>query len=129
MTKLVAEWVKKAEQDYKVSTSLDKVLPDCRDIICFHCQQSAERYLKALLQSIGASISKTHDLDKLLDLLLSRYPELRSIRRGLVRLTNCAVDYRYPGPRATRRQTDSALRVATRVRKVMRVRLGLDKPP
>ena len=127
MTKVVTEWVKKAEEDYQVSLSLDQMKPDCRDAICFHCQQAAEKYLKALLQQHGALVPKIHDLIRLLELLLPDYTDLRSVRRGLNTLTDYAVDYRYPGTRATRRQTDSALRTAHRVREAIRQRLGLDK--
>ncbi len=63
---------------------------------CFHCQQSAEKYLKAVLKELGQSIPRTHDLNHLLNLLGPCYPNLRSLRRGLVFLAEFAVDTRYP---------------------------------
>jgi tetratricopeptide (TPR) repeat protein len=44
--------------------------PPLRDLACFPCQQAAEKYLKALLQELGAVVPKTHDLEELLDLVL-----------------------------------------------------------
>lgn len=34
-------------------------------IICYHCQQSAEKYLKGFLVLHGMSPPKTHDLNQL----------------------------------------------------------------
>jgi len=89
------------------------------------CQQSAEKYLKALLEEIGASVPKTHDLDDVRKLLEPTYPALRPLRRGLLFLTDFAVDTRYPGNWTSKRQAHAALRWAERVRGVVRSALGL----
>ena len=52
-------------------------------------------------------------------------PELAPIRRRAAGLTKYAVEYRYPGLRATTRQMRSAVEVAERVPGEMRTRLGL----
>jgi hypothetical protein len=54
------------------------------DGVCFHCQQCAEKYLKGVIEEVGLSVPKIHDLDLLLTILISRYRTLRSLRRGLV---------------------------------------------
>jgi HEPN domain-containing protein len=107
--------------------SLEKSKPPLNDLICFHCQQSAEKYLKALFQEWGLVPPRTHDLDKLLTLLLPRDAALRKLRRQLESLTQYAVDFRDPGDNATRKQTVSALRHAENVRQEIRIRLKL--PP
>jgi HEPN domain-containing protein len=93
----------------------------------FHCQQAAEKYLKAFLQELGDPVPRTHDLEDLLDLLLPHDATLVPLRRGVASLTKYAVEYRYPGMRATTRQMQSAVRIAERVRSELRARLGL--PP
>jgi hypothetical protein len=70
-------------------------------------------------------VPKTHELKDLLDLLLPHDPTLAPLLRVLISLSRYAVDYRYPGLRATRRQMTAALRHAGRVRQEIRVRLGL----
>jgi HEPN domain-containing protein len=90
------------------------------DGVCFHCQQCAEKYLKALLEESGLSIVKTHDLDVLLTDLAPGHPTLRAMRRGLLFLSDFAVDTRYPGNDATKRQAVAALRWSERVRKEAR---------
>ena len=93
--------------------------------MCFHCQQYAEKYLKALLEEVGVAVEKTHDLDKLLTTLRPHHRSLGSLRRGLRFLTEFAVDTRYPGNSATKREARAALRWATRVRTAARTMLRL----
>jgi HEPN domain-containing protein len=96
-------------------------------VVCFHCQQCAEKYLKGLLGEAGLTVPKTHDLLDLLGSLGLHHPSLRSLRRGLHFLTHFAVDTRYPGDNATKRQAAAALRWAGRVRTAARALLGI--PP
>ncbi len=125
MKNLTAEWVRKAEEDYDGARRLTATKPPLHDLVCFHCQQAAEKYLKALLQELGLAIPRIHELDVLLDLLLPHDVSLRSLRRAVNILTQYAVDYRYPGMNATARQSRSALRWAEQTRDAVRARLGL----
>jgi HEPN domain-containing protein len=95
------------------------------DGVCFHCQQSAEKFLKALLSHLGQDIPRTHHLRDLQRFLLSPFPDLKSLERGLVFLTQFAVEVSYPGKNATRRQGAAALRWAGRVRRECRALLGI----
>ena len=63
------EWIKKAEADFRGARQLARTKPPVHDLVCFHCQQSAEKYLKALLEELGLTIAKTHYLDPLLNVL------------------------------------------------------------
>jgi HEPN domain-containing protein len=102
------------------------------DPVCFCCQQVAEKYLKALLEEQGLPTPRTHDLEILLDRLAPSHPTLPQLRRGCNFLIQSAVDPRYPGFRATKRQAAAALNWAGRVREAARALLGLrrqKKPP
>jgi HEPN domain-containing protein len=99
------------------------------DQSCFFCQQSAEKYLKALMEEQGLTIPRTHLLKSLLVLLQSLYPSLTGLRRGLVFLTRFAVGTRYPGGRASKREAEAATRWATKVRFEARTLLGLPVRP
>src|SRR5262245_26010869 len=116
MKKLTREWVRKAEGDYIQATQNYASDKPVYDGVCFHCQQCAEKYLKALLQELGLALSRTHDLEALRVQLLPHRPSLGSFRRGLEFLTDYAVGVRYPGKRAQKRQATAALRWAERVR-------------
>ena len=115
----------KAEEDWAGAGTLTAQSPPLTDLVCFHCQQAAEKYLKALLQEQGAVVPKTHDLRHLLRLLLPHDPTLRSLQRGLLSLGRYAVEYRYPGLRATRRGMQTALRHTERIRRDVRADSGL----
>jgi HEPN domain-containing protein len=94
-------------------------------VVCFHCQQAAEKYLKALLVELRITVPRTHNLIALLPLLAPHHGELRRFRRGLDFLTRFAVETRYPGDNTTKRQAQAALRWAGKVRDACRVLLGV----
>jgi len=101
-------------------------MPDSEhDHVCFHCQQCAEKYLKALMEECGVVIPRIHDLDRLSNSLPSFQPSLRSLRRGLLVLTSFAVEFRYPGENATCRQAQAAIRWIERIRPAARALLGI----
>jgi HEPN domain-containing protein len=128
MKEATAEWVKKAEADHRTITALVRRKHPDHDVVCFHAQQCAEKYLKGLMEELGLAVPKTHDLDLLLPALLPHHPSLRALRRGLTFLNNFAVAVRYPGYDASRRQAEAARRWEDRVRTAARALLGL-RPP
>jgi HEPN domain-containing protein len=70
---------------------------DCpTDTVCFHCQQCAEKYLKALLIFRGIEFPKTHDVVVLFNLTL---PEggLNLQVEEIQPLNRYSVEARYPG--------------------------------
>jgi hypothetical protein len=73
-------------------------------------------------------VPKTHDLVALQKLLLPYHPSLSAVQRGLYFLTDFAVDIRYPGDNATKRQAVAAQRWAGCVRQACRQILGLRGP-
>ncbi|MGD0093557.1 MAG: HEPN domain-containing protein, partial [Planctomycetota bacterium] len=75
MKPLTREWVKKAEGDFAVMQREARARgKPVYDVICFHAQQCAEKYLKARLQEAVQPFSKTHDLPGLLQVLLPLEP-------------------------------------------------------
>src|SRR5260370_40929482 len=76
MTKATAEWVQKAEDDWFAANQLSQGSRPLHDHVSFHCQQCAEKYLKALLQEVALAIPRTHGLVEVLDLLLPHHRTL-----------------------------------------------------
>ncbi len=127
MKPLTPEWVAKAEQDYQAAEQLHRSREaQFSEIVCFHCQQCAEKYLKARLQEAEIPFPKTHDLEQLLDLVLPVEPLWESLRRSISQLTDYAVELRYPGDTANVEEATRALAVAKTVRKLVRQGLGAD---
>ncbi len=128
MKRLTKSWVRKAEADF-IIIQMSAGKPGLNDVVCFHCQQAAEKYLKALLQEFGVSIPRIHDLEELVARLLPHDSSLKKYQARLGSLTQYAVDYRYPGTSATSRQRQSAIRLIKRVRAEIRRKLGTPQRP
>jgi HEPN domain-containing protein len=125
MKRQTAKWVRKAENDLIIVRAVEHHIPPAHDGICYHCQQLAEKYLKALLQEWGVLPPRTHNLIVLLGLLQPRDPTLGTLKRELKSLARYAVDIRYPNGSTRKRQAQAAIRHAEKVRQEIRARLGL----
>ncbi|MBI4063039.1 MAG: HEPN domain-containing protein [Elusimicrobia bacterium] len=118
---LAKEWLKKAEEDYEAALALFKKRGrKTPDAVCFHAQQTAEKYLKAFLVTHKVKFSKTHDLLELLTLGSKVDPSLELIHDLLKRLNQYAVEFRYPGEDATLGEAKLAMQAAIEVRSVLR---------
>ena len=123
---IVREWVRKAEADWMALSRLQVgSIADVCDVITFHAQQCAEKYLKALIQQRGNDPPRVHHLPTLLDLLVADDPDLEDLRRPCENLTPFAIFYRYPGESATEQDAAEAIREIEQVRAAIRERLNL----
>ena len=121
------EWIKKAESDYRAALALSRRRKTpFHDETCFHFQQSAETYLKARLEEAHIRHPKTHDLDKLLSLLLPVEPLWAALLPALLRLNDYAVQFRYPGHEAAAQDVQIARQDARVVRKEVRLAMGFN---
>ena len=120
------DWGAMAEGDFLAAKALARrrKVP-LHDQVCFHCQQSAEKYLKARLEEAGIHYPKTHDLEKLLQLVLPVEPLWAALRSSLKSLSGFAVEFRYPGSSAIAADARQALLDAQAMRKEARFALGL----
>ncbi|SPF52774.1 putative HEPN domain protein [Candidatus Sulfopaludibacter sp. SbA4] len=110
-------WVRKAEHDFEAIRRIMAVEAECPyDVVCFHCQQAAEKYLKCLLTLVGVQAPRTHDLSELLRLLPEALrPQVDS--DDLSKLNPYAIDARYYDLRDLQRDDAiQALAVAEAVR-------------
>jgi HEPN domain-containing protein len=126
MTRTTSEWVEKAEGDFNGVLVLRRSRRKGRyDLICFHCQQCAEKYLKARMSDAGISIPKIHDLEILLGLLVPIEPLWAGLGGALRQLSHFAVTTRYPGARADRAAATDAYKTCCEMRELARRSLGL----
>lgn len=68
MKRRTREWIEKAEGDRAVALREMQAAEPVFDVVSFHAQQCAEKYLKAFLEERCIPFEKTHDLALLLDL-------------------------------------------------------------
>jgi HEPN domain-containing protein len=89
-------WIAKAENDL---LDADNNLQSARipfDSVCFHCQQAAEKLLKAFLAGNGIPPPRTHDLLALSEAVFPLAPSVERLRESLSLLTPYAISARYP---------------------------------
>lgn len=93
---LVTQWLKIAERDLRTAQqglAADEIITDTA---CFHCQQAAEKYLKAYLVKKQIEFSKTHNIMSLLNLCAIADSSFTEQLSDADKLTDFAVEIRYP---------------------------------
>ena len=123
---LLDEWVEKAEADYKSAVALHRRRKEpLPDVVCYHCQQCVEKYLKAYLIAQGTTPPRIHDVEDLLN-LYALHDATLTPRLPLVQVLNPhAVLIRYPGMTATVAEAKDAINAVRRLRTVVRRKLRL----
>ena len=127
-TDLVKAWIKKAENDIITAKNSIKIKPEPPlDIVCFHAQQCAEKYLKAYLVYHNIEFEKTHDLRELVLLCSKVEREFLEILEISKRLTDYAVDVRYPVliEEPTIEEAEEAIEMAEKIKKFVLKRLSI----
>ncbi len=104
--KFVLEWIKRAKSNLERAkagqVSKDILFED----LCFDCQQSVEKALKALLMSQDVDFPLTHSIGRLLELVESIGIEIPETVLQAAELTEYAVSARYLGELEELRQQE-----------------------
>lgn len=124
---LVNQWIKIAERDLitaKQGLEADEVVTDT---VCFHCQQTAEKYLKAFLVKKQIEFSKTHNIMSLLNLCSIVDKSFRDELAEADNLTDYAVEIRYPDDwyEPTIEETKQAYEIMSKVKDFVLKKLGI----
>ncbi len=94
---LVAQgWFRYAKQDLDSAIYLQEMQPVPVEIICYHCQQSAEKYLKGFIAFHGGAIQRVRDLVALNKTCMKYDENFIQIRDECLNLTDYGVQARYP---------------------------------
>ena len=125
----VKKWIMKAINDINISKH-ELVQPESEmvtDAICFHCQQSVEKFLKAYLVLKNIDIGKTHNLEFLLELCKKQDLDFGKIDVG--NLSFYAVAVRYPDEfyMPTVQEARECFKIASAVRDFVLRKLELDR--
>lgn len=123
---LTIQWLNKAEDDLDAAKALLQHGSGLWSIVAFHCQQSAEKCIKAVLTSVQIEFSKTHDISILIDFLSNADNDLALALRPAEALTVYGVQVRYPGddPDVDAQEAERALELASEVASLVRARVG-----
>ncbi len=121
-----AEWIAKAEADLGTARREISVVefPNY-DAVCFHSQQCAEKYLKAILVENAVKFSRIHDLEVLVKMIVTLHPTIHDVLKFARILSAMAVEVRYPGMSADEEDASEALRSANEICEVSKRILAL----
>lgn len=119
-------WLAKAELDLRAARGDLTLAPPLLGDAAFHCQQAAEKALKAVLALHDQPFRKTHDLGELERAVRDAEPSLAKPASAAVPLSDYAWEFRYPGdvvdPPAA--EVDEALDIASALVGAVRVVLA-----
>ncbi len=87
-------WMRKANSDLK-NAELCLAADDSLDTACFHCQQAAEKSLKAFLIDRNLKFPLVHDLKRLLDFCSPADAAFKNLEPLALLLNPFAVQTRY----------------------------------
>ena len=94
----VRQWLHKADHDLRSAARLMSGDEEpLLDTAVYHCQQAAEKVLKAYLTSHGIKFSKIHLLSPILSLCADIDSSFYELSDAAELLTPLATEFRYPG--------------------------------
>ncbi len=127
---LINQWIIRAEGDLKIAKlALDHNPNEFLEAICFHCQQAAEKYIKAYLVHKDIEFRKTHILSYLLDLLNAVEEVSDDFYEIVETLDGYAVEIRYPDAvdLPSVEEAFSAYDAANKIKNLIQGKMGYDK--
>jgi HEPN domain-containing protein len=111
------EWLNFAEADFDSAKILNDAHRKHNEIICYHCQQAVEKYLKGFLCYSGLIPPKIHVLETLCALCSNFNPAFNEIAKDCAYLSQFAVHARYPFEMTTSDlNTEKALKISEKIR-------------
>jgi len=93
----IRQWMLKARHDIESSRLLLASDPQILDTAVYHCQQAAEKVLKAYLTLHDTPFTKTHDLTVLVEQCMDKDASFDALMDIAEVLTPYATAFRYPG--------------------------------
>jgi len=92
----VKEWIRFAQNDYECAVVLKERFRPPIENVCYLCQQSAEKILKAYTIAKTNKLTKTHALDDLLDECKQQSPDFDTLEDACQTLSPYVALGRYP---------------------------------
>ena len=123
--RIALAWLEKARHDLETARRAVEGEHPITDTAVYHCQQAAEKALKAVLAEAGRPVSKTHDLITLLTHCAASDQGFTQWIDLAATLTPYATHFRYPclDPDPGLEETLEAIELATDLYEFVRARL------
>jgi HEPN domain-containing protein len=121
---VVRRWFGKADEDIRTAEFALGMESAPYEIICFHAQQCAEKYLKGLLAFRDVDFPKTHSIEDIISMCAKPYPSIKVELDGADALSAYAVETRYPDDSDDTITESVAVEAISMAKKVRRVVLS-----
>jgi HEPN domain-containing protein len=92
----VNKWIHFAQMDFDSAVALSEKFRPPLEIVCYHCQQAAEKILKAYMIAKTNTLTKTHILVDLLNTCVQYSADFDNFRNVCIKLTAFIALTRYP---------------------------------
>ena len=123
-----SEWLDFAEMDLGAAEYLLNMRPLPVEIICFHCEQAAEKFLKGVIVQLGIEPPRTHDLIQLCKICSGADERYGQLADACAELTPYGVQARYPSNmELDASDVDCALRECRRIQDFVKRELKVDR--
>jgi len=125
---IIREWLTKADEDFDFARINHEEQRTFYAQICFHFQQSAEKYLKAYIIAHQLTFRKVHDLPMLLNIITEKDKVFEQVRDDCEFLATFYVETRYPVSWPTQfsqEETEKCYDSAKRIKFFVREKLQL----
>ena len=125
---IIREWLTKADEDFGFARINYEEQSSFFAQICFHFQQSAEKYLKAYIIAHQLTFRKVHDLPMLLNIIVEKDKTFEQVRDECEFLATFYVETRYPVSWPTQfsqDETEKCFDSAKRIKSFVREKLQL----
>jgi len=123
----IKEWMDKADHDLGSAKLIFLHIPEYFDTIAFHCQQAAEKYIKAVLVHYEIEFIRSHNLIYLLDLLSKRIEIPEDQYDKAILLNGFSIQIRYPDKTIylTKQELETSITIAQEFRTFAIAIIGL----
>ncbi|RKX92154.1 MAG: DNA-binding protein [Spirochaetes bacterium] len=124
---ILTSWLTKASHDLRnaeiILNQNESNLPF--DTVCFHCQQTGEKYLKAYLIYLDLDFPFTHNLADLITKAATLDKDIESLIYEAEQLTPYAVEIRYPDDyfNPTSEEAKEAFFIANKIKDYILIRI------
>jgi len=127
----VKGWLKRAVADLRAAQVAHDAVPPLLGTAVFHCQQGAEKSLKAFLVLHGRTFRKTHSIEEIGEAAIRIEADLREVVDRAVPLTEYAWKFRYPGEEdePAAEEVDEAIQAARDVLNAVLKRIPAEARP
>jgi HEPN domain-containing protein len=124
---LARQWMAKADGDLASARILLFGEERHLDTGAYHCQQAAEKALKAFLASKDAPLQRIHDLERLISCCADHEPAFSLLMEKAAEITPYATEFRYPGETLELSDEDArmAWAISAEIVKFVKTRLSL----